>query len=133
MMSTKQFHIGDLLSITTGRLVSPSHIGGVYDVIDFVTGQAHMTHQLVRASKEIEPHLIEQHGWLKGVSIPDDVQGEPAVIAWLAWAANEYGEYHDVAALPEGAYVGREPLAELREMAPHAEIITVDMDEFGKP
>jgi hypothetical protein len=32
-MPTKQFHISDVLSITTGRLVSTRHMTGVYDLL----------------------------------------------------------------------------------------------------
>lgn len=31
----KSFHLGDVLSVTTGKLVGPSGIGGVYEVCDF--------------------------------------------------------------------------------------------------
>lgn len=50
------------------------------------------------------------------------------VIAWLAVATAKYGEMHDVTAMPEGSYVGREPIAELREMAPHMVVLPVVID-----
>lgn len=50
-METKSFHIGDVLSAMTGTLVSPRHIGGVYDVLNWMTGESLMTHQLPRASR----------------------------------------------------------------------------------
>ena len=59
-MQTKQFHLGDVLSITTGRLVSPRHIDGVYDILNFMTGDNLFTHQLPRASDECKPYLVEQ-------------------------------------------------------------------------
>jgi hypothetical protein len=134
-MSTKAFHIGDLLSVTTGRLVSPDHIGGVYNVVDFVTGQAHMTHQLPRACDEVSPELHRQHPWLADITVPEfDIpsdatrdEAERVVLAWTGEVAAQYGAIHEIEALPVGAYVGREPIAELREMAPHAEIITVEV------
>jgi hypothetical protein len=61
MSETKRYHVGGLLSVTDGRLVSPTHINGVYDVVDFVTGQAHMTHQLGRACDQVKPWLLRQH------------------------------------------------------------------------
>ena len=45
MAETKDFHLGDVLSITTGCLVSPRHMGGVYDIlrrIDDVALAAHL-------------------------------------------------------------------------------------------
>ena len=62
---------------------------------------------------------------------PDWVHDEETVFEWLASAVAEFGERHEVTQMPLGAYVGREPLSELREMAPHAEIITVQLDEDG--
>lgn len=130
----KSFHVGDLLSVTDGRLVSPDHIGGVYAAVDFVTGQAHMTHQLGRACDVVKPWLLEQHPWLAdvefGYKIPAAASNDDAmmiIMAWLARVAAEHGEHHDVEPMPFGMYVGREPIAELREMAPHAQIIGVDV------
>lgn len=56
----KLFHISDILSITTGRLVSNRHIEGVYDILNFLTGDNLFTHQLPRASRECEPWLRTQ-------------------------------------------------------------------------
>jgi hypothetical protein len=129
MSDRLRFHLGDLLSITSGVLVSPSHIGGVYQVIDGITGQAHLTHQLPRASEEIRPYLLEQLPFLADVDVPRGFSSEAEVITWLAEATAQYGEYHEVTPMPFGAYVGREPIAELQEMAPGMEIIQVDPGE----
>jgi hypothetical protein len=134
-MASRSFHIGDLITVVTGRLVSPNHIGGVYDVCDYVTGEAHMTHQLPRAVKVVGPWLVEQHPWLADVEVPafdipadaDRDESMRIVLAWVAQVAAERGEYHEVRPMPLGSYVGREPIAELREMAPHAQIITVEL------
>jgi hypothetical protein len=125
--TTRQFHLGDLLSITDGRLVSPRHIDGVYDVVDYVTGQQHMTHQLPRAAEAIRPWLLRQHPWLADVVIPGTLDSQATVTAWLAEVTPALGECHEVRAMPLGMYVGREPISELREMAPHAQIIGVEV------
>lgn len=125
----RTFHIGDLVSVTTGCLVSPNHMGGVYEVVDYITGQAHMTHQLPRGSQEITPELYRQHPWLADVTVPESVNDEHSALSWLAWLITKYGEWHEVEPMPLGVYVGREPLAELREMAPHMEIITVELPD----
>lgn len=139
MTAAKKFHLGDLLSITTHALVSPRHMAGVYDICDFVTGEAHMTHQLIRAAGVVGPWLIEQHPWLKDIEapafgIPAGASSEEAgavVAEWVAAVAAEHGEWHDVAPMPFGMYVGQEPIAELQEMAPHAQIIAVEVDPDG--
>lgn len=134
MTEVKRFHLGDLVSVYTGILVSPNHIGGVYDVCDFVTGEKHMTHQLPRASEAVRPWLAGQHPWLVDVvvdlDIPSSADRDEAwliVSTWLDQAATQWGEYHEVRAMPLGMYVGREPIAELREMAPHAQIVEVEV------
>jgi hypothetical protein len=132
--SPRSFHIGDLISVTTGRLVSPRHIEGVYDVCDFVAGQPHMTHQLPRACDEIKPWLLEQFPWLTDIEVPQfDMPSEVSrddsmriVGEWLTGPAAQYGEFHSVQPMPFGAYVGRDPIAELHEMmGPQAKIIGV--------
>ncbi len=59
-MKIKKFHLGDVLSITTQRLVSPRHMVGVYDILNFMTGDNLFTHQLPRAANECKPYLLEQ-------------------------------------------------------------------------
>jgi hypothetical protein len=137
MADTKQFHIGDLISVTTGQLVSPNHIDGVYDVCDHVTGEQHMIHQLPRARETVTPWLFHQHPWLKDIDVPEfDIPSEGSsedamriVLTWVDQVAARYGEFHDVAPMPFGMYVGREPITELQEMAPQAQIITIEIDE----
>lgn len=102
--STKRFHIGDLISITSGLLVSPDHMGGVYRVIDYVTGIPHFTHQLPRGADACKPWLIEQHPWLADITVPA-INSEADLTAFLAKVAAQHGEFHDVQPLPLGAYV----------------------------
>jgi len=56
----KSFHISDVLSVTTGRLVSCRHMEGIYDILNFLTGDNLFTHQLPRAGRECEPWLRTQ-------------------------------------------------------------------------
>ena len=133
MTTTRTFHLGDLVSVVTGRLVSPNLIGSVYDVCDYVTGQPHMTHQLPRACKTVTPWLLDQHPWLADIQVPDfdGVAREDAqrvVAEWLAGPVAQHGDTHEVTSMPPGMYVGREPIGELREMAPHVAIIPVVVD-----
>lgn len=56
----KKFHISDVLSVTTGRLVSSRHMDGIYEILNFLTGDKLFTHQLPRAMRECEPWLKTQ-------------------------------------------------------------------------
>ena len=53
----KLFHISDVLSVTTGRLVSSRHMDGIYEILNFLTGDNLFTHQLPRAMNECKPWL----------------------------------------------------------------------------
>jgi len=66
----RAFHIGDVLSITTGKLVSLRHIEGIYDILGFMTGENLMTHQLPRACREVATEILRQHPDLAAVSAP---------------------------------------------------------------
>lgn len=48
----KSFHLGDVLSITHDRLVSPRHMEGVYDICNWLTQDNLFTHQLPRVHDE---------------------------------------------------------------------------------
>ena len=67
MAETKDFHIGDILSVTTGRLVSPRHIEGVYDILNWMTGESLFTHQLPRVSREAGPVLLAAHPQIRQI------------------------------------------------------------------
>lgn len=133
-MPTRSFHLGDLLSITTGRLVSPDHIDGVWMLIDYVTGVTHMTHQLPRATLVVRGWLLRDRPWLAEIEVPEftgrDLVQEAQVWSWLAKQVALYGERHKVKAMPPGTYQGRDPLIELEEMMGGPErIITVHLED----
>lgn len=56
----RQFHISDVLSVTTERLVSSRHMEGVYELLHFLTGDDVPTHEVPDAMKECEPCLRSQ-------------------------------------------------------------------------
>ena len=128
-MTTRPFHLGDILSVTTGRLVSPRHIDGVYDILNFMTGDNLFTHQLPRASRECEGPLLAQHPDLASVEVPEDFDGKEDVDRWLAEQVAVYGEMRDVAPLAAEEHTHIDPVTEIRQMAPHAEVITVEVPQ----
>ena len=120
----KKYHIGDILSITTGKLVSPRHIDGVYDILNFMTGDNLFTHQLGRGSDECRPWLKAQHPQLKSIDTsninPDNWQD------WLLKMVDQYGEYLDVEPLPEGVHDSIDPLTELSRMVPEKKVVVIE-------
>lgn len=129
MTAKRAFHLGDVLTITTGRLVSPRHVSGIYDILNFMTGDDLFTHQLPRAMEECQGPLLKQHPDLKAIEVPDDFGNDPqaAVAAWLAEQVAIFGETRDVSPLPPEDHTYIDPITEIRKMAPHAEVITVEV------
>ena len=126
MTGTRTFHLGDILTITTGRLVSPRHVDGVYDILNWMTGDNLFTHQLPRAMDECQGPLLAQHPDLAEIEVPD-LDGEAEVVTWLAAQVERYGETREVAPLAAGEHACIDPITEIRKMAPHAKIIAVEV------
>ncbi len=57
-MQTQRFHLGDVLSMTTGKLLSPSLMDGIYRIAQHLAGEPVWTHQLGRVMNESRPHLL---------------------------------------------------------------------------
>jgi len=109
----KKFHLGDILSITAGPLVSPQGMDGIYDILNFMTGDKLFAHQLPRASGECRPYLLEQHPQLKKV----DASGvnKKNWKKWLAKQIKKYGEELIVKPISKEAHEVKNPIQELEE------------------
>jgi len=120
---TKTFHIGDILSITTGALVSPRHIGGVYDILGWLVDESLFTHQLPRVARECEEFLIE--------TFPDlpteapTLTSKDEVFAWLDLMSAEHGETREVPRMREVDHTHIDPLTEIKLMRPDAEVLVM--------
>lgn len=131
-MDTKKFHIGDVLSITTGKLVSPRHMDGIYDILNFMTGDNLFTHQLPRASEECKPEILMRHPELADVDT-SNVNGEN----WKEWIQEQverFGEYLEISTLVVNLHEFKDPVEELEEMVDDpSKIIKVELpDEDDK-
>lgn len=140
-MTTKQFHLGDVLSIATGRLVSPRHVDGLYDVLGFMTGEELWTHQLPRAGRICETNLKEQFPQFAGSEIESAIadldnrlegktsreDGSRIVAEWLADQVQQFGEMFEVKPLPAGVYTAQDPVAEAVEMVGPEKVIAVSV------
>ena len=127
MSETKDFHIGDILSVTTGCLVSPRHISGVYDILGFMSGEDLMSHQLPRVSDECEPFLKAQHPDLAEVVVPETVNSEETLLFWLAEQTAIYGVTRPVQPLAATDHTSIDPIAEIKMMRPDMPIIGVEL------
>lgn len=128
MTDTQAFHIGDLLSISTGALVSPEHIGGVYKILNYLTGDNLMTHQLPLACNAVRPDLLQQHPWLTDVVAPEFDGGEAQVKAWVEEQGTAHGFLHPLTAVPQ-SWGQHDPITDLFNMNPNARVIAVEVPE----
>ena len=116
-MTTKEFHIGTVLSISHDILLSPDHMNGVQSILDFMTGDSLYTHQLPRASRECEPAILAQHPQLRDITIPKieprEDRGESASKEFLDSLYPTYGEYLSISPLNPGDHTRIDPLLEL--------------------
>jgi hypothetical protein len=128
-VKTKDFHLGDILSITTGRLVSPRHIGGVYDILNWMTGEELFTHQLPRVSKEAVPILERLYPWLPMI---DDAFECDDWEAWLAEQVAKYGEMHAVPRMTANEHERIDPLSELAEHVHPDRIVIIPNASAGR-
>jgi hypothetical protein len=119
------YHLGDILSVTTERLVSPRHVDGLYDLLGFMVGEPLWTRQLPRANDECKPALLVQHPDLAEVEVPEEFDGKEHVDRWLAEQVARFGEYRDVQPLAAEDHTSIDPVAELRMLKPDAQIIVI--------
>lgn len=125
----KEFHIGDVLTITTGIMVSPEGIGGVYQILDWMTGDQLFTHQLPRASRLCEPILKDLYPEIATVEIPNTSAVPESLIPefWIDWLSKQAKRFGEKIRVPKlTTYTPIDPLEELISMRPNAEIILVD-------
>lgn len=129
----KRFHIGDVLSITTGRLVSPRHMEGLYDILNYMAGDHLSTHQLPRVGDECRPHLLAQHPDLEDV----DASGvnEKNLQAWLKQQSEKYGETLPVKPLNPGEHRFIDPFQEAIDLKgpEHVGVIVVKEAPSQRP
>lgn len=125
-MTTRSFDLSDVLSITTGALVSTRHVDGVYDILGYMTGESLFTHQLPRAAVACAPALLEQHHALAGIAPPEwDKSGDmkAQVHAWVDLLRLTYGSSLPVTPLAEWRHI--DPVQELVEITERPDRIVV--------
>jgi hypothetical protein len=122
-MTTKAFPTDAVLSAVTGVLVSP--IGGIYEVLSWMTGESVYTHQLPRIGKEaaqvvlaLHPELAQAYAEVKEVN-PDN---------WRHWRDTwiaRYGATLSVPKLTIDQHERIDPISELAESVHPDRIIVV--------
>jgi hypothetical protein len=122
-MTTKEFATADVLSTATGILVS--NIGGVYEVLNWMTGESVFTHQLPRISREARPVLVAAHPLLQqAIDEAERVTAEN----WKEWLRRWEDRYGPTIAVPKMTADDHEsidPLSEAAEIMHPDKIIVI--------
>jgi len=132
-----KFHLGDILSVTHGRLVSPTHIGGVYKICNFLTDDDLYTHQLPRVYAECKAHLLALHPQLNQIPLIGEDEAKERQerdgprwwALWLDARVAEYGEYLEVTPIPKGIHEYKDPIIEAEEMVGPDNVIVIKESE----
>jgi hypothetical protein len=100
-------------------------IGGVYEVLNWMTGESVFTHQLPRISREAKPVLVAAHPQL-AQAIDEAEQVNPD--NWREWRQTWEDRYGPEIAVPKFTAATHEridPLSELSEKVHPDRIVTI--------
>lgn len=120
-MSTKRFHLGAVLSVTTGRLLC--QVDGLYEILNWMTGDNLFTHQLPRAADECKPWILRRHPQLVGV----DASGvtKENWQQFLGEQVKQHGEYFDIEPIPRDDHIHIDPIKEACDLFGEGKVIIV--------
>lgn len=121
-VKTKEMPTVDVLSTITGRLIG--EIGGVYEVLNWMTGESVFTHQLPRM-REARPVMVAAHPSLQQ-AIDEAEQVNPG--NWKEWRDRWLDRYGPTISVPKMNHHQHERIDPISEAAQHfrpEQIITV--------
>lgn len=132
-MAAASFPLGTVLSITTGRLLAPNGISGVYEILNHMTAGSIYTHQIPRVCRECKPYLLKQFPQLAEIDVTNVTAENWA--QFMNDLAQRYPADYEVESLPPGEHHEIDPLSELLEMVHPSKIAVVvhsDSEGSGK-
>jgi hypothetical protein len=122
-MQTKEFATRDVLSTVTGMLMGD--IGGVYEVLSWMTGESVFTHQIPRISREAVPVMVAAHPLLQ-LAIDEAEQVTPEnALQWRQTWEDRYGPTIAVPKFDPDTHESIDPISELAEKIHPDNIIQV--------
>lgn len=131
-----KFHLSDVLSVTTGSMLSQKGIGGVYEILNYMTGDNLYTHQLTRALEECRPWLIRWYPILDKVdssSIRDFIDAASNPVDGCAWFVSSVSKSTglpmelEVWPIPRDDHDNKDPIQELVGIVGKEQVIVVEM------
>ena len=87
----KAFHISDVLSVTTGVLLTDRHMEGVQEVFDHMVGFNTFTHELPTLFDPVAAEIFRQYHEMEWVVVPEWVDREVEIPAFIAECEARFG------------------------------------------
>ena len=112
--SRRLVHIGDILSITSGRLVSREGFSSFHRALTYMAGEDVYVHQVAHVMAEARPVLLERYPLLADVVPPDDID-ETTVGEWLNEQSRLYGEFLELPRMSCGQHKSMNAVSEALE------------------
>lgn len=126
-METKEFDLCDVISAGTGVFVSKNGIGGVYEVLNYMTGESLFTHQLPRVGREATPALRAHHPWFAAVEAEAEQVTPENYMQWVDKWESEHGKRVTVPKMTNADHERIDPRSELAEKIHPDNIITLNI------
>lgn len=110
----REFATADVLSTVTGRLMSS--MDGIYQVLNWMTGESVFTHQIPRISREARPVIIAMYPLLQqAVDEAEQVTREN----WQRWRQTWEDRYGPTIAIPKFSADAHERIDPMSEALEH--------------
>lgn len=99
--ATLKFHIGDLVTLASGIMVSPAGKEGLYELVDYMTGTYHLRsglfgEQLLVNAEVCKLVLLTLHPWLAEITVPKSVHDAATGQVFLDMVSERYGSHHEI-------------------------------------
>ncbi|ESY79658.1 hypothetical protein X739_00845 [Mesorhizobium sp. LNHC220B00] len=127
MTQTKEFPTRDVLSTIAGVLIS--EIGGVYEVLNWMTGESVYTHQIPRISREATPVVLKMHPQLEPTIAEAEHVTPDNYLEWRTTWEERYGLTIAVPKMTIAEHERIDPISELAEKMHPDKIIVVNVDD----
>lgn len=123
----KEFALCDILTITTGRLLTKPEakndngIANLYKILEHMTGESPFTHTLGRFSEECKPHLLKSFPELSNANLEELDKGECTyewINSWIERCVNEWGmkPAYMIGQISKDSHESKNPIVELSDM-----------------
>ncbi len=127
MAETKEFATEDVLSAVVGVLVSERGMGSVYEVLNWMSGESLMTHQIVRVMKEARPVMFAAYPVLAEAMADSHSCNRETWEQWRDAWVDKIGPVISVVKLTEDTHERIDPISEEAEVFHPSKVITIDL------